>query len=296
MTESRFIPRLGLEVKLLDDLYHFFLHTSWLRVIAIVLGTYLAANVIFATAYWLDAGGIENARPGSFSDAFFFSVQTMATIGYGKLVPRSVFANILVTAEALTGLVGFAVVTGLIFSKFARLTARVMFSNVACVAMRDGTPSMLFRLANIRANQVVEAEIKLHVSRTERTAEGEQIRRFYDVPVIRSHNAIFSLTWTVVAPLVPGSPLYGTTPEILAAWDAEFIASLVGIDSTTSQTVHAQHSYLHNELKWDHRFVDILIPIGENRRAIDYNKFHDTVAVDERYRMVQPSPPTAGLN
>ena len=169
-----------------DDLYHHLLSASWLRLLAIIAGLYLAANALFALAYLAEPGSVEHARPGSFVDAFFFSVQTMATIGYGKLVPRTGFANALVTVEALVGLFGVAMVTGLMFAKFSRPTARVLFSRQAVVAPHNGVPCFMFRMANARGNNIVHAQLQLVLAREETTLEGDRMRRidyarFHDV-------------------------------------------------------------------------------------------------------------------
>src|SRR5438552_244289 len=275
------------------DLYHLLLTSSWPRLLGLLALAYGAANALFALGYLLEPGALENAREGSFADAFFFSVQTMATIGYGKLVPRSTFANLLVTVEALTGLLGFAVATGLIFAKFARLTARVMFSQVACISLRNGVPSLLFRLANVRANQMVEAQLRLSFARLERTAEGESLRRFIDVPLVRSQNTIFALTWTAIHVIDERSPLHGATPASVEAQDGEFIVSLVGLDGTTSQTVHALHSYRWDDLRWNERFVDVLLPQPTGQLAVDYRNFHSTTPVDEKHRIALPGEPVA---
>src|SRR5262249_27800340 len=143
------------------------------------------------------AGGrcLENARPGSFGDAFFFSVQTMATVGYGKITPLTTYANVLVTAETLMGVLGFAMATGLFFSKFARPTARVLFSRRAVVQRRGGKPYLVFRMANRRSNQIVEAQLKVTLVRAE-TVDGEQMRRFHELELVRSRHPVLALTWT----------------------------------------------------------------------------------------------------
>ncbi len=151
---------------------------------------FVVANALFAVVYMLDKG-IENARPGSFADAFFFSVQTMATIGYGKMDPDTFLAEVMVSIEALIGLVGLAMTTGLVFAKFSRPTARVRFSRVALVSNRDGVPSLQFRMANLRANRIVDVSARVVFARQERTLEGEEMRRFYDLKLQRDRNAIF---------------------------------------------------------------------------------------------------------
>ena len=266
----------GLERRLFGDLYHSWLKAPWRDVLAGILVTYAVVNTLFALGYLL-VGGIENARPGSFADAFFFSVQTIATIGYGKLVPVTLAAHVLVTVESFIGLVGAAMATGLMFAKFARPTARVLWSEVAVVAPMDGVQSLMFRVANARGNQVVEATLRLGMLRSEVTVEGVPIRRMIDLKLVRPSSAVFVLSWLAVHPITPDSPLYGQTNESLKAVNAELYVSLVGLDATFSQTIHARHSYVASEIRWGHRFADIMGPLPDGRMGVDYTRFHQTV-------------------
>jgi inward rectifier potassium channel len=265
----------------LHDLYHFLLTSSWLRLLVLLATAYVASNSLFALLYLLGGDSIEGARPGSFADAFFFSVQTMATIGFGKLVPRTGFANVLVTVESLVGLLGLALVTGLMFAKFSRPTARVLFSRVAVITQRDGVPCLMFRVANQRGNQIVEARMHVVLATTETTAEGEVIRRLRDLDLLRSQHALFALSWTALHPITEHSPLFRATPASLAAAEVELIVSLTGLDESFSQTVHARHSYVPDEILWGVRFVDILSRTPDGRRQLDYTRFHDVVPADE---------------
>jgi inward rectifier potassium channel len=274
------IARTGVRDGFLGDMYLFLLASSWPRLVVLLATAYLVANSLFAIAYLLEGHSLEHASAGSFSDAFFFSVQTMATIGYGYIIPRTLFANILVTVESLTGLFGLAVVTGLVFAKFSRPTARVLFSRVAVVTPRDGVPSLMFRMANQRGNQIVEARIHVVLALTETTAEGEVIRRLQDLEMARAQNALFALSWTAVHPITATSPFYRRTHESLAATETEVIVSLTGIDESFSQTVHARHSYTADEIVWGARFVDILSRAPDGRRCVDYTHFHEVVADD----------------
>jgi inward rectifier potassium channel len=275
------VARIGARRAPLSDLYHQLMDMSWGRLMAFIAVAYTTINTLFALAYLAGGDCIENARPGSFHDAFFFSVQTMATIGYGKLVPRTSYANAMVAFEALCGIVGTAMATGLMFAKFARPTARVLFSRVAVVAKRDGVESLMFRMANERGNQIVEATVRVVFARNEMTREGESMRRFYDLPLSRDRNAVFTLSWTAVHPITPGSYLDGATVDSLAASDTLLIVSLMGLDETSAQTVHARHVYYPEDLRWGERFVDILSRGEDGRRQIDYRVFHDTQPMGE---------------
>jgi inward rectifier potassium channel len=275
------IERIGVARRPLTDLYHYLLTSPWWVLFLLILAAYLAANAVFATCYVVD-GGVENARPGSFRDAYFFSVQTMATIGYGHMVPISTFSNIVVTLEALFGLVTLALATGLMFAKFSRPRARVLFSRYAVIGMRDGVRSLMVRLANERATGLVEATLRLVLLRDETTLEGESIRRFHTLHLTRGSSAVFALSWTVVHPIDESSPLFGETPESMKKSDLQLAAALVGIEEATAQTVHVRHAWSSDLILFDHRFIDILMRKPEGGRALHYENFHDVEPVAQK--------------
>ncbi len=269
------IARLGLEPRGVRDLYHRLLTISWPRLLVLVVGAYFAVNLGFALLYLALGGGIENARPGNFSDLFFFSFQTIATVGYGRLVPVTFAANALASVEALLGLLGFALVTGLMFAKFARPSAAVMFSDTMVFTTFEGQPGLQFRLANERASQIVEAQLRLVMMRSSVTAEGHAVRRLHDLGLVRSHNAFFSLTWLAIHPIDAQSPLFGLTFEELQSSDVNFVVSLVGLEEISGQTVHARQWYTGADLRCDARFVDIIGVDAQGQPVIDYSKFHE---------------------
>lgn len=260
------------------DLYYSLLAASWLRVVGLVTLTFLTINALFGLAYWA-VGGISNADPHSFADHFFFSIHTFGTIGYGSMYPQSTGAELLMTAESLTSLFMNAMVTGLAFARFARPTARVTWSKVACLCDREGVPTLVIRVANERLNHVVDASMKVAVIRAEVTKEGERVRRVVDLELTRDTSPSFILTWMVMHPITPASPLYGMTPEQLAANDAEIIVTLTGLDETLGQTIHSRTSYLPSELRYGERLVDVIgwSQEGPRRRVVDLRRFHDTV-------------------
>jgi inward rectifier potassium channel len=274
------VTRLGVAEAPWGDLYHLLLSLSWPRFFGLLGLTYVLLNGVFALVYLADpmpGGGIANARAGSFADAFFFSVQTMASIGYGAMNPQSLYANVVVTVEAVIGLFWLATATGLMFARFSRPTARVLFSNVAIIAPYDGAPTLMFRAANQRRNQILEAQIRLTLVRNDITAEGQFMRRFYDLSLSRSQTPIFALTWLALHPIDEYSPLYGMTEAELAEIETEIVVTLTGIDETFAQTIHARHSYVTSEILWNVRFADILTRTPDGRRAVDYSCFHKVV-------------------
>jgi inward rectifier potassium channel len=293
---GREVVALGLRAQPLRDVYLWLLTSSWRRFFALVLAAYLGANAVFAVGYLALGDAIEAARPGHFGDAFFFSVQTMATIGYGKMAPRGLGANALVTLEALVGLLGLALVTGVVFAKFSRPTARVRFSAVAAVASFDGVPSLLFRMGNERGNQIAEASVHLVLLREERTAEGETVRRAHELRLRRDRSAFFALTWTVIHPITPDSPLHGETPESFAAKGSDLIVSLTGYDDAFAQTVHVRHAYAPDQVRWGERFVDVLTTLEDGRSAIDYRLFDETRPAGDAPRQDAPRPPRASAS
>ncbi len=274
--------RAGISGRVIGDLYHFLLNCSWVYLLIIAFTAFVLANVAFGFAYLAEEESIKNAHPGSFTDAFFFSVQTMMTIGYGTMAPQTFYANILVALEAFTGLLGFALMTGLFFAKFSRPTTRVLFSRVAVISVRDRIPSLMFRLANQRGNRIVEAQLHAVLVRNETTAEGEFVRRFYDLELARNQNAIFFLSWTAIHPITEKSPLYGATEASLRAEEAEIVISMIGLDETFSQTVHARYSYQADDIVWNAHFADILHRLPNRRWMIDYTRFHDVVELHSR--------------
>jgi inward rectifier potassium channel len=276
------IRRVGLEQDWRADFFHKLLGASWLNTMLIILAVLVGSNLLFAAGYFFASfvigPTVVNAAANSFLDHFFFSVQTMATIGYGQMHPVGIFGNILATFEAFYGLMIFALMSGLLFLKFSLPTSNVLFSDVAVVTIRDGKPILMFRLANARGNQIIEGSLNVSLSRWEKTLEGEAVRLIHDISLKRSRTPIFAASWSVLHEIDAASPLWKQTTESLAQSAAEIVITFTGIDETYSQTVHARHSYISNEIRWQHRFVDIL-KRDEQGLMIDYSKFHQTLPI-----------------
>jgi inward rectifier potassium channel len=205
------------------------------------------ANLIFATIYYCLPDAVANTH-GQFVDYFFFSVQTMATIGYGVMVPKSFAANMFVALEAFFGLLGFAVASGVMFGRLARPTAKIMFSRIGVVSSRDGRRVFTARLANERDNQILEGSVTMSYIANTITKEGETLRRFFDMKLERSHTPIFTLTWTLVHPIDADSPLYNKTPDDLVNEQAEILITFRGVDEIFSQEIFARNSYIAEEI------------------------------------------------
>jgi len=262
------------------DMYHVLITCRWRQFFAAILLSLLLINGLFAGLYLLQPGSIHSPAGASVHDAFFFSVQTLATIGYGGMVPATTYADILVTIEATLGMLWTAVITGLTFAKFSRPTAKVLFSRTMVIAPRNGAPHLMFRLANWRHNRIVEARISVAVILEEHTSEGETMRRPVPLRLVREQNAVFWMSWTVMHPIDEHSPLARPGAlEQLQKDGTNIVVSLSGIDEDFSQPIHTYHTYRASDVIEGHRFVDILSRPGEGILQIDYNGFHETLPI-----------------
>lgn len=266
---------LGLKLERFGDVYHRLLTMSWRRFGLLSITLYFGLNLIFGALYWAQPRALLGGRPGSFADAFFFSVQTLGTIGYGVLAPRTLYAHLLVTAEAFVSLAVTAVATGVIFARISRPTARVMFSKCAVITARNGEQTLMFRAGNRRANQILEAQVTLSLARSGVTQEGVEFRGFFDLKVVRARSPLFALSWTIMHILDQHSPLHGATPQSLKDDDCELVVVLSGIDETFAQRVHARYSYGPEDIAFGYRMVDILSEREDGQRQIDYSRFDD---------------------
>ncbi|MBI1765929.1 MAG: transporter [Acidobacteria bacterium] len=259
------VERRGLNFWSSLSLYHTLLTLSWGKFLGLLVVSYLAANLLFAVAY-LAAGPGALAVTGGlaianrFWQAFFFSVHTFATIGYGNITPVGMVANIIVTIESLTGLLGVTLATGLLFARFSRPTAKILFSERAVVAPFQEGEAFMFRITNARSNQLTDVSATVIFAQFEEV-NGQPTRRFYPLPLELAKVTFFSLSWTIVHPINNESPLFGLSGEVLRARNAEFLILLSGIDETFSQTVHTRSSYQADEVVWGAKFANIFNPI-----------------------------------
>ncbi len=277
------VARRGLGFWTSLSIYHALLRTTWPRFLATLAGAYLAANGLFALLYLAcGSGALVGASTGlgsAFLRAFVFSVETLATIGYGNIVPVGVLPNFIVVAEALVGVLGFALATGLLFARFSRPTARIVFSRRALIAPYRGGRAFMLLIANARRSEIIELEAKLVLTMFEDT-DGSRMRRFHNLALERQRVAFFPLSWTIVHPIDAASPLAGMDEAQLRAKEPEFLVLLTGIEETFSQTVHARSSYRAPEVVWGARFADLF-----NREAddgdltIDMARLHDFTPV-----------------
>ena len=261
------------------NLYHEMLSAPLWAFYGVIFGAYLLLNLLFAGLYLLcGPGALHGATavsPGDrFLEAFFFSVQTLATIGYGRLSPEGSAANALVAVEALVGLLGVAFATGLSFARFSRPLAHILYSDRAVIAPYRGGTGFMFRVINERRNQLIEVKARVAFSRMV-SENGRRIRKFEPLSLERTTVQFFPLHWTLVHPIDEKSPLNGVTAESLRASEAEFMILLTGTDETFSQTVHSRSSYLADEVVVGARFQDMFVDGGDGRPRIDMRRFHE---------------------
>ena len=259
------------------DIYHFILTLSWPQFAGLVLGIYVFINLCFAMLYLLGGRCIAGLVPGSFSDVFFFSVETLATVGYGHAFPDTLYGHCVATVEIMVGLFGLAVMTGLIFVRFSRPTARIKFSEVAAVAPFNGFPTLMIRVANLRHHAMVEAEFRLLLGRSELTREGEDVRRFYPLRLQFDHLINFPAALTLRHVIDETSPLFGLTPQDLKLADSRMLASVVCVDPVIQAPIQSQTEYLCEQIAWNRRFAEIYSEDSIGRYTVDYSKFHDTI-------------------
>ena len=276
LLERRGLPR-ELGSTLSSDAYHFLRTASWTRISLLFVALFLIVNLVFAVILWVGQANVVGAR--GFLDDFWFSVQTVATIGYGVLSPGDTFANVIVTIESFVGIALTALVTGVVFARFATPSARVLFSKVAIIGQHDGARVLTFRMANARSTAIVEATIRAYITRDETLKDGERMRIIHDLKLRRTTTPIFSFSWSVYHDLDETSPLHGITPETLKASGVNLIITFQGIDDRLAATVHTRYAYSPEDVVFDRKFVDILRTDPDTgARYLDFEPFHDHVA------------------
>jgi inward rectifier potassium channel len=265
----------GLRRRPWQDLYHLFMTVSWPTLFASYAGFFALFNLIFAAAYQAQPADIANLNPGGYWGRFFFSVETLATVGYGDMHPQTVYAHVLASIEIFTGMMSLALITGMMFARFSRPTARILFARHAVIRPFDGRQTLMLRAANARQNIILEATAQLRLVRDEQTAEGYRIRRIYDLPLRRKEQPMFLYGWSLMHVIDEASPLSGASFESLQSVKAFLLLTIGGIDETTGQTLMSRHQYHASNLRWDHTFTDIFTTGDDGIDRFDYTKFHD---------------------
>lgn len=269
----------GAERRVFSDLYHHLLRTTWPRLFLILLGAYASINAVFALLYYVGGDCVHNARPGSLLDDYWFSVQTLATIGYGEFAPSTTYAHVVVAFEAFLGMISVALGTGLMFAKFSRPRARVAFSKNAVINLRNGARGLQLRIANERSSTIAEARVTISALCDE-MVDGAPMRRFRQLRLERAESPVFALSWSVFHPIDEHSPLHGLGPKELEQHIAALVVTFSGIDETQMQSVHARHAYTPKEILFDHRFVDMMGTSDDGLVLIDHSRLHGVVPVE----------------
>jgi inward rectifier potassium channel len=263
------------------DIYRWLLGLSWPQFAAFVAAIYVSLNLLFAVFYSLDQNSIAGRTSTEwFLDCFFFSVQTLATVGYGHMYPQTLYGHIVSTVEIMTGIFLIAVMTGLIFVRFSRPIARVAFSNSIVIGPLNGKPTLMVRIGNENQHSMVEAEFRIMFSRDQQLVEGGDFRYFYDLKLHFDRLTVFPAALTLRHVIDEQSPLYGATLESLEAGRALFFVSVVGIDPVIAAAVQTQKDYTWRDIRFGHRFVEIYSQHGDGKLTVDYGRLHDTEAVE----------------
>ena len=260
----------------LHDLYSLSMTSGWLAFYASIAGLFMALNLIFAAIYNALPGGIANQSPAGFWGAFFFSVETLATVGYGDMHPATLTAHCVATLEILIGMTSIALITGLTFSRFSKPRARIIASRHPVICQYNGQATLMLRAVNARKSMLVQASAQLYLLLEERSPEGHRLRRLLDLRLLREIHPMFFLSWTLIHVIDANSPLFGMRAEQLADRGASLILTISGSDEITTQELRSRHLYSSDAIRWDHVFEDLLQIDAEGREHIDYEHVHST--------------------
>jgi len=261
---------------------------TWPRLFGSIAICFLVFNLMFAVLYALQPGSIANVNPPGFVGVFFFSVETLSTVGYGDMHPQTLYGHCLASVQIFIGTLYLALLTGIVFSRFSRPTARFLFATSAVIRPIDGRKTLMFRSANARHNVIVEASARLRMIYDDVTREGLRLRRIVDLKLVREEHPLFVLGWNLMHVIDASSPIADATPESLAASNAIFSLTLSGTDETTGQVLTGRAEYPSGALKWNHSFRDVLAPDADGTTVYDYDRFHDVIPMEALADMPAP--------
>jgi inward rectifier potassium channel len=267
----------GLTSGFWTDLYHRSMTVSWPIFFASAAVIFIVLNTVFAGFYMLGKNPVANVSDELPLSLFYFSIETLATVGYGDMHPQTNYGHLVATVEIFTGMSFLAVMTGLIFARFSRPKARFVFAKYPVVGNRQGQSALMIRVANARHNTISQATARLWLVREEQMAEGDTVRRFYELILDRNEHPVFSLSWTLYHAIDETSPLYHMDREELVAADATLVLNLGGVDDSSAQRLAARKVYSAEDIRWRHRYVDITGDSPQGRLLLDYTKFHDVI-------------------
>ena len=253
----------------LRDPYHLAVALTWPQFLAALLALYLSVNVVFATLFWLVPGSVANAEPDSFSDAFFFSIETLATVGYGEMYPATLLGHIVASIEIVCGLAFTAILTGLTFVRFSRPRAKLIFAANPVVAMHNGKPTLMVRIGNGRAAVLADAKAQLNVLLTETTTEGKVFHRVQELQLERAHIPIFPLLWTLMHVLDERSPLNGYDAARAVKANAQVFVAIEARDPTLASTVHDIRNYPAEDIRFGMRYTEAVTAARDGTPVLD---------------------------
>jgi inward rectifier potassium channel len=277
----REIETLGLQEGFWTDLYHRSMTIYWPVFFGSAAFIFIALNAMFAVLYSLGSHPVANVANDGMLSLFYFSIETLATVGYGDMHPQTEYGHLVATTEIFTGMCFLAVLTGLVFARFSRPRARFVFADNPVVTSRGGKPTLMVRMANARHNAISRANARLWLLRAERTVEGDKLRRFYEFKLERHEHPMFVLSWTLFHTIDKESPLHGMTASDLVDSEAMLILNVGGLDDASAQQLYARRIYPAPDIRWRHRYRDITSVSPQGRFLLDYTKFHDTEPEDE---------------
>jgi inward rectifier potassium channel len=267
----------GLHLNFWADISHRCMTASWPAFIGGAALVFVAFNAIFAFFYWIGNQPISNVTGGAYIDYLYFSIETLSTAGYGDMHPQTHYGHFIATVELFTGIFSMSLMTGLIFARFSRPNARLLFADYPVISSHDGKQTLMVRFANERHNIIGNATARLWLLKNVVSIEGRPLRRFYELPLVRNEHPALALSWTLFHVLDEASPLYGLNADDLDASKVSLIVVVSGYDVVAAQTVHARKSYDHSDIRFGQRYADIIGTSEDGRIRIDYGRFHETV-------------------
>ncbi len=267
----------GLHLNFWADISHRCMTASWPAFIAGAALVFIVFNAVFASFYWIGNQPISNVPGGAYIDYLYFSIETLSTAGYGDMHPQTHYGHFIATVELFTGIFSMSLMTGLIFARFSRPNARLLFADNPVISNHEGKPTLMVRFANARHNVIGNAAARLWLLKNVVSMEGQSLRRFYELPLVRNEHPALALSWTLYHVLDEESPLYGLNADDLDASNVSLIVVVSGYDVVAAQTVHARKSYDHPDIRFGHRYADILGIAEDGRLRIDYGRFHQTL-------------------
>jgi inward rectifier potassium channel len=259
------------------DISHRCMTASWPSFIGGAALVFVVFNAVFAVFYWIADQPISNVPGGAYIDYLYFSIETLSTAGYGDMHPQTHYGHFIAATELFTGIFSMSLMTGLIFARFSRPNARLLFADNPVISSHEDKPTLMIRFVNERHNIIGNATAKLWLMRNEVSLEGGSSRRFYELPLVRNEHPALALSWTLYHVIDEQSPLYGLKPDDFAAADVSLVVVVSGYDVVAAQTIHARKSYDYPAIRFGQRYADILDRAEDGRIRIDYGRFHETL-------------------